>query len=169
MYRILLISLLLLLHCAKESSQKNYEKIHNGDRVILSGEISVENLYDEFPDWEKNALAYYPDTAVISRLQNITYDFSAEVFLGTWCSDSEREVPRFLKIWQEANLNEKGELFLYTLGRDKESKNGLSELKSIKFVPTFIFYKNDKEIGRIVEEPAEILEKDISNILLKNE
>ena len=169
MYRILLISSLLFFYCAKESSQKNYEKIQNGDRIILSGEISIENLYDEFPDWQKNAIAYMPDTAVISRLQNITHDFSVEIFLGTWCSDSEREVPRFLKIWQKANLNKKGKLYIYALDKNKESKTGLTKLKNIEFVPTFIFYRDKEEIGRIIEEPAELLEKDISNIVLKNE
>lgn len=35
----------------------------------------------------------------------------------------------------------------------------------IERVPTFIFYKNESEIGRIIETPVETLEKDILNIL----
>ncbi len=37
----------------------------------------------------------------------------------------------------------------------------------IHFVPTFIFYRNDEEIGRIVEMPYESLEKDMLEIVLK--
>jgi len=35
----------------------------------------------------------------------------------------------------------------------------------IKRVPTFIFYKNNVEAGRIIENPATSLEQDIVNIL----
>jgi hypothetical protein len=40
----------------------------------------------------------------------------------------------------------------------------IDDLK-IEFVPTFIFFKNDVEIGRIVEAPTESLEIDMVKIL----
>ena len=33
-------------------------------------------------------------------------------------------------------------------------------------VPTFIFYRHEKEIGRIIEHPEERLEEDINKILI---
>ena len=35
----------------------------------------------------------------------------------------------------------------------------------IQFIPTFIFYKNKKEIGRITEIPESTLEGDIEKII----
>jgi hypothetical protein len=38
---------------------------------------------------------------------------------------------------------------------------------SIEKVPTFIFYKNGKEVGRIIETPHTTLENDMQLILKK--
>jgi hypothetical protein len=38
----------------------------------------------------------------------------------------------------------------------------------IKNVPTFIFYREGKEIGRIVENPSNTLESDIYNLYRPN-
>lgn len=37
---------------------------------------------------------------------------------------------------------------------------------TIKKIPTFIFYRNNKEIGRYIEYSKKSLEKDILNILI---
>jgi len=37
----------------------------------------------------------------------------------------------------------------------------------IHFVPTFIFYRDEEEIGRIIEMPYESLEKDMLEIVKK--
>ena len=37
----------------------------------------------------------------------------------------------------------------------------------INFVPTIIFYRNDEEVGRIIEMPYESLEKDMLEIVKK--
>jgi len=39
----------------------------------------------------------------------------------------------------------------------------------IERVPTFIFYVNNIEAGRIIENPVTSLEKDMVNILTRNE
>ena len=53
------------------------------------------------------------------------------------------------------------------IGVDRLKKThdySIKELK-IKRVPTFIFYKEGKEIGRIIESPNETLEKDFLKIV----
>jgi thioredoxin-related protein len=42
----------------------------------------------------------------------------------------------------------------------------VDELK-IELVPTFIFYRNKTELGRIVEVPGDLMEKEILKILSK--
>ena len=51
------------------------------------------------------------------------------------------------------------------VGRDKKAEGTEVDLLDIKYVPTFIVYRNGKEIGRIVESPQTTLEGDLKNIL----
>ena len=85
--------------------------------------------------------------------------------MGTWCSDSRREVPRIIKILDQLDFDENN-LQLINLDRKKQSPNSEEKDKTIKFVPTFILSKNEIEIGRIIEFPIVTLESDILNILL---
>src|SRR5512140_3208127 len=50
---------------------------------------------------------------------------STIVFLGTWCPDSRREVPRFLKVADEAGIPPE-RIKLYALDRTKKSDDGLT-------------------------------------------
>jgi len=51
---------------------------------------------------------------------------------------------------------------------DKNKSAGQTNIESlnIELVPTMIFYKNDQEIGRIIETPQITLEKDILNFIM---
>lgn len=86
------------------------------------------------------------------------------VFLGTWCGDSKREVPRFLKIVDAAGIPA-NRITLLALDRKKTSPEGVEVRYGIERVPTFIFLKKETEIGRIVETPQTTLEGDILTIL----
>lgn len=100
----------------------------------------------------------------IDMLQRVQEGADAIVFLGTWCSDSERDVPRFLRIADEIGMNE-GRYTLYSLDRKMKSPEGLEDNYQVERVPTFIFLRKGKEIGRIVELPKTTLEGDMLNIL----
>jgi thiol-disulfide isomerase/thioredoxin len=84
--------------------------------------------------------------------------------MGTWCGDSRRETPRFYKILEETNFDE-NYFELITVNRSKKTPDNLQEGFNIIRVPTFIFYKEGKEVGRYVEYPRETLEKDILKIV----
>lgn len=88
------------------------------------------------------------------------------VFFGTWCSDSRREVPRFLKIADLARMPA-GMMKLYGLDRSKKSQDGLTDQYGIDRVPTFIFLKGGEEIGRITEVPVTTIEGDMLSILAR--
>lgn len=86
------------------------------------------------------------------------------VFLGTWCSDSRREVPRFLKVADSTGIPME-RVVLYALDRRKTSPDGLEKKYGIDRVPTFVFMKEGVEIGRIVEVPQTSVEADMLTIL----
>lgn len=84
--------------------------------------------------------------------------------MGTWCGDSKRETPRFYKVLEAAEFDLKN-LEMITVNRGKKTPDNLERGFNIFRVPTFIFYKNGKEIGRYVEYPRKSLEKDMLDIL----
>jgi thiol-disulfide isomerase/thioredoxin len=88
------------------------------------------------------------------------------VFFGTWCPDSRREVPRFLKVADMAHMLT-DHIKLYGLDRSKKSADGLTDQYGVERVPTFIFLKGGDEIGRITEFPETTIEGDMLSILAR--
>ena len=107
---------------------------------------------------------YSPADVYIKKLEEIIDDVEITIVLGTWCSDSQREVPRFYKVLNEAGYNDK-RVKVIAVDKNKEAiVVDISDM-NIKRVPTFIIYKNEKEIGRIVEIPKKSLERDLWKIV----
>ena len=86
------------------------------------------------------------------------------VFFGTWCGDSKRQVPMFLKVADSAGIPRE-RIKLYGLDRSLKDDKGLAEKYRVRSVPTFIFLKDGKEIGRITETPTIGMEADMLTIM----
>jgi thiol-disulfide isomerase/thioredoxin len=84
--------------------------------------------------------------------------------MGTWCEDSQHQVPGFYQVLEQLKFDEK-QVSLIIVDRTKTTPDHLEKDKNITNVPTFIFYKNGKELQRIVESPVESLEKDMLKIV----
>jgi len=132
------------------------------------GAISVDDLKRLDDDWfDRNFNAYNPDAETVSRLPGVFAGVKVKCFLGTWCSDSKREVPGFFKVLREAGLPD-SIVTMIGVDRQKFSLDGSSMIFRVERVPTFIFFRNGAEIGRIVETPHESLERDMLNLLGNN-
>ena len=92
------------------------------------------------------------------------YNYDIEIFMNTLCHDSQREIPRLIKILNELNFPE-NKLKIILLNPNKESKMGYEVNKNITNTPTIIFNLDNIEVNRIVEFPKESLESDILKIL----
>ena len=112
---------------------------------------------------------YQPEQKAIADLQTIKVDdLSITVVMGTWCPDSRREVPRFMRIldlWQFPP----GKVTFIGVDNTKLAPVGDFDRLEIERVPTFIILKNNVEAGRIIENPETSLEQDIINILTRSE
>jgi thiol-disulfide isomerase/thioredoxin len=97
---------------------------------------------------------------ISSRIENV----SVTIVLGTWCIDSKIQVPRFMKI-MDALAFPSEKIKMIALDTRKEAMVIDMGPFAIERVPTFIFYRDGIEIGRIIESPRKKLEKDILKIL----
>jgi thiol-disulfide isomerase/thioredoxin len=102
----------------------------------------------------------------VPMIRGVEEGVDVTIFFGAWCSDSRREVPRFLRLADASGLPE-SRIKLYALDRTKKSGDGLTEKFGIERIPTFIFLKDGKEIGRITESPKTTLEADVLTILAR--
>ena len=138
-------------------------------KPMLLGKITIEELQQEpFNEWYQMELdGYEVDTELTNAISD-PGQYTYEVFLGTWCGDSRRELPRMEKIFSEMGID-MSNVLIVTLDRDKISPNGEQEGKDIRYVPTLIVSKDNQEIGRIVESPSSetaTLESDLFEISL---
>ncbi|MDA1225454.1 MAG: hypothetical protein O3A67_01070 [Bacteroidetes bacterium] len=92
------------------------------------------------------------------------YNYDIEIFMNTFCHDSQREIPRLIKILEKLNFPEQ-KLKIVLLSPNKKSKMGYEVNKNITNTPTIIFNLDNTEINRIVELPKESLENDILKII----
>ena len=165
------IFLLLVLGASSAFSQQPHQETSdkNGNFALV-GHIDVDQLKAEpFKEWFEVFYDYHElDKEQIDGFASDLMKYHILVFMGTWCSDSQREVPGFIKILKEAGfpmeqlkivaVHDEGPLY-------KTSPNGEQWGLQIKRVPTFIFLKDGRETNRIVESPVESLEKDIYQII----
>jgi peptidylprolyl isomerase/peptidyl-prolyl cis-trans isomerase B (cyclophilin B) len=155
------------------------ERIQVGDRIIrvesltttgeqppppaptLTGRLTWEDLAG-IDGWSEERAAYEPDPGAISVLRTAGSRYRAVSVLGTWCSDSRREIPRLEAIVAETG----GVLEHVMIGVDRTKRthdpalpegalvDGVADL-----VPTIIFYDEyDQELGRVVETAEAPLE-----------
>ena len=102
---------------------KKDKKVNND----LVGKLTIQKIIEsEHKNWfNKELNTYVVDTETLSDFENNPdrlKKVSVKMFLGTWCSDSRREFPRFYNIMQFLNI-----------------EKYCSEIKSFSGIVSFLF------------------------------
>lgn len=100
----------------------------------------------------------------LTQLTQSLQDVQVVLLLGTWCGDSKEWAPEMINMLMAAGL-QSSQLKVYALDRDKKGLNDIQVTFNVEYVPTIIFYKNEQELGRIVESPEQSLVEDFIKIL----
>ncbi|MGL6128229.1 TlpA family protein disulfide reductase [Chryseobacterium artocarpi] len=140
-------------------------------KMLLGHQLKEQFLKAPYADWYvKEHDEYALDQKAISELKKErlgSYDII--VFMGTWCEDSHRDIPRLMKILEEVGFPE-SKLTIIAVNRKKESPTGDESLYNVQKVPTIILKRYGKEAGRIIEMPTTgYIERDMVEILKKND
>ena len=177
-YITLVLCIGILASCNTKKTQKNNDAATLHSTSSTSEEIMEQKVPDllgikkrtdleaaPYASWfATNYEAYKVDKDVIKQLKPLLKNVTVKVFMGTWCGDSKEQTPPFYKILDAVGYDDKT-LTLITVSRAKTTPEKYEEGLNIIKVPTFIFYKDGKEINRIVEYPIESLEKDMLAIV----
>lgn len=151
----------------------------NTNKADLVGEFSWEQWL-ELSGWGNDFVSnlineYKPNFEIIDNILNLLSsiplkDSNINVYLfgGTWCGDSYNQMPIIIHMLNliNNNLQNKVNLSIYGVSRDKlEPRVEISKFQ-IKFLPTLIIMSNNTELGRIIEHPHDTWESDILNVLI---
>ncbi|MGB0788633.1 MAG: thioredoxin [Marinirhabdus sp.] len=136
------------------------------DTVILLGRATRAGFEQPpFNDWfDENYNGSSVDPSKIAALRPLFNNVKIKIFMGTWCEDSRREIPRLYKILDTIGFD-RNNFETIAISPDKTTPEGYEKGVDIEYVPTIIFYKNEKEIGRYVEYARKTLEDDMVSIL----
>jgi hypothetical protein len=149
---------------------------YDSDRgPLLLGPVAAADILAVYPDWPEELAGWQPDSVAVAELAAVTTPTDILCVMGTWCGDSQREVPRFWRLLADAG-NPNLRLNMVAVGRagDDAADRVLADLglgggyraeHGIEKVPTFIFSQGGRELGRIVETPVVSLGADAAGIL----
>ena len=130
------------------------------DNKPFAGKISAADLLSEYPKFASEYNKYTPTPEEQQAMQSLAGK-DILVLFGAWCHDSQREVPRLLKLLDSTNVGF-ASLQLVALGYDKQDPEGIAKRYQLKYTPTIIISKSGIELGRLVEKPNESIASDLS-------
>ena len=160
--KIITIFCACLLGCAGIFPKNNPTVIFDDGNHFGLLSKSLITDHDSYTWFPKQYDAYHPD---LNRFDSANLKkISIKIFMGTWCHDSKREVPRLYKILDELYYDYEN---FEIIGLTKDKKGYFQDYATfgITNTPTIIFYRNDVEIGRIIEEPKGSLEDQMARII----
>lgn len=139
-------------------------------------EISVEKSVDlqttaakleaNHPSWKEQRLKpeAQPDDAVLAKLAAVTPGAQIDIYLGSWCGDSRREVARFFNVLDHPSMaNPPFTVRLYDLDRGFQERNDFDQ--GLIAVPTFVVTRDGHEVGRVVETSPTNIETELLRLL----
>jgi tetratricopeptide (TPR) repeat protein len=170
---ILLFQLGSIVTSMAQSNQPKSSDLKDAHgQPMLLGQHKMEDLLQPpYNTWfEKNYADYAVDSITVQAIAPLLKNKKLELFMGTWCGDSQREIPRIFKILHCCGVSSSQITLVMVDDHDstyKQSPAHEEKGKNIFRVPDLIIYENNTEINRIVEYPVVTLEKDLLTMLNK--
>jgi dipeptidyl aminopeptidase/acylaminoacyl peptidase len=161
---------------AEEPEEIEATTVEIEDRgTVLFGNVTRADITTHISEWDTEYFEYEPDGEIVIALEDNMLDVDIKVVLGTWCSDSRREIPRLWKILEEIGypvddvemMAVGSARFTTQMGVDRKLLDWSDAVKkyyAVEKVATIILYRDGEELGRIEETPEGTLEEDLLKI-----
>lgn len=135
----------------------------------LVGVVSRQEVEAAEPDWVAAEIEARPDAEAALALTEVAPGAEVTVYLGTWCSDSERELARLWRAFDEVGVGMGTELPFsieyVAVDRDKTEPARRLAGVGLEYVPTFVVRRDGEEVGRMVEVSPDGIEYALLDLL----
>lgn len=140
---------------------------------VLLGPIRREQVEAAVPAWVQAGVASKIDRDAAKALTAVAPGAEVTVLLGTWCSDSRREISRLWRAFDEVGADAGGgpgsglPFTLHYIGVDETKQQPAAAVAAagLLYVPTLIVRRDGREVGRIVESSPHGVEVDLLALL----
>jgi len=139
-----------------------------GDEPVLVGPVTREQVEEAVPDWVQAEVEAAPDPAAVRALTALAAakpGAEVTVYLGTWCGDSRRELARFWRALDDSGGVAPFAVKYIGVDRDKKEPAALVADSGLLYVPTFVVRRDGREVGRIVEQSPNGVERDLLSLV----
>jgi thioredoxin 1 len=146
------------------ASQASYRK----DYMTRTGKIAPEDIIQQYKPFKQNYLKFKPSETDIKNFKKLD-GYDLVVFFGLWCHDSQREVPRLIKLIEQSEVNFNSIAF-YAVNSNKEmpadySNPSTNEL-ALTSTPTFYVLSQQQVIAKFVERPKTTITQELLSQIL---
>ena len=131
------------------------------------GEISPTTVLTDLKKFKRHQDDVTYNESQLTPLQQINDKIDIKVYFAEWCHDSQREVPRLIRLFSQLN-NPNFDVWYYALDTKKSDPLGLAAQDNIKKTPTILVYKDGNEVARILEFPQVDWATDLAEILKRD-
>ena len=132
---------------------------------VRVGKLTREQVEEAVPEWTLSEAKAAPDPAAARALGKVAPGATITIYLGTWCSDSQREVSRFWRALDELGDTLPAAVDLIGVDEAKKEPADLLAGADLRYVPTITVRRDGKEVGRIVESSPHGIEVDLLDLL----
>lgn len=131
----------------------------------LLGEVSRAEVEAAEPEWVVAQAESELDAEAAQALAEVEPGAEIEIYFGTWCSDSRRELARFWRALDETLGLVPFEVRYVAVDRSDKRPPELERDLGLRYVPTFIVRRQGHEVGRMVEVSPNGIERDLLALL----
>ncbi|TQV88149.1 thioredoxin family protein [Aliikangiella coralliicola] len=145
-----------------ETSKEQQNLAHatsEDDSKTRVGEISAQELITQYTKFSKSYQQYEVDADESRHFAKLK-DMEVIVFFGLWCHDSQREVPRLIKLIEASGSPFKS-IKLIALNTEKELPDEYQAQFTVTHTPTIFILQNNQILASVVEKPKLTIAKDI--------
>lgn len=128
---------------------------------VLVGVLTRAGLEESMPGLVEEEMTATPDFEAAAALAVAMSGAEITVYLGTWCSDTRRELARLWRALDEVGVISSMEISYIGVDRDLQEPRELVAGIGLQLVPTFVVRRNGQEVGRVVEMAPNGIELDL--------
>lgn len=133
--------------------------------AAIVGPTTREAVEAADPSWVAATVEAEIDVDDAVALAAVEPGAEVTIFLGTWCDDSRREVPRLWRALDQVGGLVPFEIEYVAVDRDKVEPAARVEAADVLYVPTFIVRRGGEEVGRVIEIAPHGIETDLLSLL----